>query len=219
MSDIEDYLMVGTVGVDVDAWQGGFYDEDLPEDWRMASYSSLLRSVLVPPGEMARAIGQGWADEVDDEFRFVLRVGMDDIDLLKALPAALERRTAGCVVELADASLGDELRDRIRDLNRTMPVCLDSAGEALADTDLDDLCGQLGLARVWYPSRQDAPLAQGGILVAIIDEADLPGQRRIVEMLDGWMAGSRPAGLFHALSDDAPERAQQTRLLAEMMGV
>jgi hypothetical protein len=63
----EEYLMTGSFGLDVDDWQGNFYDDDLPVDWRAASYSILLRSVLLPEQEWQKAVEQNWVEEVDEE--------------------------------------------------------------------------------------------------------------------------------------------------------
>ena len=40
-----------------------------------------------------------------------------------------------------------------------------------------------------------------------------------MEVLGQWMSGHRRAALFNTSSKDAPLRAQETRVLAELMGV
>lgn len=216
---MNDYLMVGTVGLDVDAWQGGFYDEDLPADWRAASYSSLLRSVLLPEHEWKKAIEEDWAGDVDEEFRFVLRAGLADIETLRTLPEDLGERVAGVIVEIPSMPVSSKDRDALSRLAEQVPICLDAAPGSQHGDDVEALCGQLDLSRVWYPSVQDAPLESGSLLVVILSDEDLSQQREIVSVLDAWMNDSRTAGIFHASTGNAPVSAQQTRLLAEMMGV
>ena len=108
-----DDLMVGCVGLDVDAWQDGFYDPDLPRDWRPAYYSTLLRSVLLPEAEWLQAIASGWAEEVDNDFRIVLRIDSPaGLRCLAGLPGPLQARTVGAVVTAA--ALGPEQSAAVR---------------------------------------------------------------------------------------------------------
>lgn len=216
---MDDYLMVGTVGLDVDAWQGGFYDHDLPVDWRVAHYSTLLRSVVLPEHELHKAMAENWAAEVDEDFRFVLHSRLAGAADLLDMPAGMAERVAGCIIEIPSLPVTDQDRDILVRLADRMPVCLDQPANVEASTELDILCRQLGASRVWYPSATEAPLASGRLLVALVDDAALPQLRGIISVLEEWLAGSRTAGLFHVTSEDAPRRARQTRLLAEMMGV
>lgn len=41
-------LQVGTFGWQYDSWVGGFYPEDIPEDWLLDYYGNAYRVVLVP---------------------------------------------------------------------------------------------------------------------------------------------------------------------------
>jgi hypothetical protein len=216
---MDNYLMVGAVGLDVDAWQGGFYDQDLPADWRAAYYSTLLRSVLLPETEWRNAIAEEWFDEVDIDFRFVLQTRLTGLEALLDLPQGLADRVVGSVVEIPFLPLPVDERDRLRQLADKMPVCLDRPAAEPAPDDLDALCRQLGLSRVWHPSAQTSPLDSGRLLVAIVEDVSLQRQRELIGVLEGWKTGNRTAGLFHEGGNNAAERAQQTRLLAEMMGI
>jgi hypothetical protein len=216
---MDDYLMVGTVGLDVDAWQGSFYDQDLPTDWRIAHYSTLLRSVVLPEHEWHKAMAENWAAEVDEDFRFVVCSGMAGAAELLDVPASMAERVAGCIIEIQSLPLTGEDRSILARLADHMPVCLDQPADGKASAELDALCRQLGASRVWYPSVRETPLASGRLLVALVDDATLPQLRSIISVLEGWMAETRTAGLFHVAGEDAPRRALQTRQLAEMMGV
>ena len=80
-------LIVGARGWDHSAWNGAFYPEDLPEDWRLSYYSNEFRGVLLPesvwqtagPREIA-----SWCDDVADGFLFFLQAS----DPLAAGPQA-----------------------------------------------------------------------------------------------------------------------------------
>lgn len=216
---MNDYLLVGTVGLDVDAWQGEFYDEDLPADWRAASYSSLLRSVLLPGPEWKKAIEEDWAAEVDEEFRFVLRAGIVDVETLMALPENLFDKVAGVIVEISSTPVSNGHRDALSRMAELVPLSLDAASKSQQGDDIEALCTKLDISHVWYPSVRSTPLGAGKLLVTILSDEDLSEQREIISVLDTWLAASRTAGMFHGSVANAPQRAQQSRLLAEMMGV
>ena len=66
----------GTSGWSYDAWKGPFYPADLPAKRRLAYYGSKLGAVEInntfyrmPRAEML----EGWAEQVPEEFRFVLK--------------------------------------------------------------------------------------------------------------------------------------------------
>src|SRR5210317_1272675 len=129
----KEYLMTGSFGLDVDAWQGSFYDDDLPVDWRAASYSILLRSVLLPQSEWRQAAKNNWINEVDEGFRFILyAISQAEADLhnlieeLTGLPAAFSAQVAGLVLKYDWRNAGEEVSKTILELNKMFPVCLDA---------------------------------------------------------------------------------------------
>ena len=46
-----DNLQIGTFGWRFDAWRGGFYPEDMPEEWMLDYYANNYHVVLVPESE------------------------------------------------------------------------------------------------------------------------------------------------------------------------
>lgn len=212
------YLMVGTVGLDNDDWQGGFYDEDLPADWRVASYSTLLRSVMLPAPEWEKAVAENWAAEVDDEFRFVLAAGLDDLDAIESLRQSLADKVSGLVIQLDEPFADDAVLKTLSGLAERYPLCIDADSAAITQADIASLCSKLGAGQLWRPD-QNPELQPGGRLqVAILTDQDLPEQRAVISALEEQMNAGNLAGVFHAASSNAAERAQQTRMLAEMMG-
>ena len=110
----EEYLMTGSLGLDNDAWQTAFYDDDLPADWRAAFYSTLLRSVYLLPHEWHKAIENDWVDEVDEEFRFVLHAqSANDIRELSGLKVDFAAHVAGVVLEYKNS---DEERRKDKEI-------------------------------------------------------------------------------------------------------
>jgi hypothetical protein len=223
-----EYLMTGAVGIDNDAWQSVFYDDDLPADWRIAYYSSLLRSVLLPQHEWSKAVDQRWYEEVDEGFHFVLYANSDEagdmtgvVNELEALPDKFSARIAGAVLKPAATSPAqvDELRPLIERVNSRYPVAIDAGGDVPVDPLLETCCVEENISLVWYPGSQEEPGQPGKLLVTLIDSQTLREQREIIEKIRDWMAGGRMAGLFNISPEAAPVNAQETRVLAELMGV
>jgi len=216
----EEYLMTGCFGLDNDAWQTSFYDEDLPEDWRAAFYSTLLRSVYLPPHEWRRAVENDWIGEVDEDFRFVLQAqSADDIRELTGQKVEFIALVAGVVLEYKDSDEERPRKNDIEELQKLFPVCLDAGPVNFAEHGMDEICESLAVCSVWYPSVQTKPLPSGDFLVTLISDEALPAQREIVTEIEQWMTGQRRAGLYNTSKNDAPIRAQETRILAELMGV
>lgn len=223
----EEYLMIGSFGLDVDAWQGGFYDDELPEDWRAASYSTLLRSVLLPQAEWQKALIEDWIDEVDEEFRFVLyaessannKIFSGLVKELSVLPADFSAQVAGVVLQFQPELIFSDNEAYLKEIQQLFPLCLDAGKVDNSKSGMDVFCDSLGLSCVWYPAVQTEPLPSGDFLVTLISQETLQEQREIVSQIDHWMSGKRRAGLFNTNEDDAPLRAQETRILAELMGV
>ncbi len=68
-------VYLGTVGWRQEAWQGGFYPEDLPEDWQLSFYNTQFRCVYLPADCWRNASDEevaSWLNDTQGGFRFVL---------------------------------------------------------------------------------------------------------------------------------------------------
>ncbi len=73
MAMIHDKTMrVGAYGWEHEHWQGSFYPQDLPEDWRLGYYANMFTSVLVPEAKWSASNADfvQWEEDVHDDFRF-----------------------------------------------------------------------------------------------------------------------------------------------------
>ena len=71
-------VLVGAVGWLHPAWEGGFYPDDLPADWRLSYYNTQFQAVYLPAPFWQAASPATWAAWLDDTlegFRFVLEPG------------------------------------------------------------------------------------------------------------------------------------------------
>jgi hypothetical protein len=68
-------LIVGARGWDHPGWNGKFYPEDLPQDWRLSYYANEFSGVLVPKSIWQTSEPEliaNWCDDVPDDFLFFL---------------------------------------------------------------------------------------------------------------------------------------------------
>ena len=66
-------LNIGAYGWQHENWSGGFYPDDLPQDWQLTYYSNAFNCVLVPVEywcEQEMPDCEEWLESVHDEFRF-----------------------------------------------------------------------------------------------------------------------------------------------------
>ena len=97
-SDPDAPLRIGARGWEHPGWSGGFYPEDLPEEWRLGYYANEFSTLLLPAERWLSTTAaelEGWAEEVDEGFRFVLESDGADAQRLAAVGDALGERLGG----------------------------------------------------------------------------------------------------------------------------
>ena len=226
-------LLVGTRGWDVDAWQGGFYPDELPAEWRFSFYSNLYRSVLVPgeawetvtPDEVAE-----WLEDSDPEFRFVCELPPasshpnEDAPALERfldLSAPLAPRTAARLIRITDPTEPAPrwLAGRLAVVGDEFPLCVDLPPGAWRGEPLRAVVQAAGASLCWRPELEAEPSAHGEFLVALAANAPLTALRTMVATVGRWMDGTRGAGCFFEPVEQAPKLAQETRILAELLEI
>jgi hypothetical protein len=95
-----------------EAWCGGYYPDDLPEDWRLAYYGNEFRAVVVPAAYWLTVDAlevERWAEDVHDNFTFYLEVAdlLTDWERFAAMLKPLQGRIGGVLLRPAmlDADL------------------------------------------------------------------------------------------------------------------
>lgn len=227
-------ILIGTRGWEHPLWQGRFYPEELPADWRFCYYSNWLRAVLVPAEtweEVEAADVHTWVEDSDPEFRFVL-------ELPRALsgPAAGNRRsvlteffqriepirhqTAGLLLRLAPCEAdGAWLEDLLGRLGTAYPLCVDLP-RAWRTPEVLAAAAHHAAGVAWHCAEESAPHPGGRLMVAFARMGEPKAQRRLLETLAAWQGKS--GGVAALIFDDpraGAEQAKQARLLAEIMGV
>ncbi len=65
-------MRVGAYDWEHEHWQGRFYPQDLPDDWRLGYYANVFSSVLVPEAKWSalNVDFEQWEEDVHNDFRF-----------------------------------------------------------------------------------------------------------------------------------------------------
>lgn len=64
-------------------WQGEYYPDDLPAEWRLPFYANEFRAILLPPQKWLAADShelEDWLDETPEDFRFYLEIDRPDFE-------------------------------------------------------------------------------------------------------------------------------------------
>jgi hypothetical protein len=222
-------ILIGARGWDHPTWHGGFYPEELPEDWRLTYYNNLLRAVLVPgevwPSVTADTV-RGWVEDSDADFRFVIEtpatladpenVTAASVTEFLELLAPLGERLAGLLWRIPDTVLCSvpTVQSALRAFGDRHPLCVDLP-EAVRRDEMLACLAQHGAGLCWRPPATPAPVPAGRLIVAVADEAQPRVQRELLERLAAVTGRDRLGALFFAQA----EQAQQARTVAELMGV
>ena len=87
-------LLIGARGWEHAAWQGSFYPDDLPEDWRLSYYANEFQTVLVPESDWINAevdVIEQWLDDTNENFVFYFEISLNSPQLQNS-PSAINQR-------------------------------------------------------------------------------------------------------------------------------
>ncbi|MFO7602603.1 MAG: DUF72 domain-containing protein [Gammaproteobacteria bacterium] len=140
-------IRFGTVGWQHPQWHGGFYPEDLPEEWLLPFYGNEFPVVAVPMSAWDAApatLTASWRDNSDAHFRFVFEwawQGGADLRAFCQRLAPLRAQTLGILLQVpwSVSAAADELRATLSEIATELPVSLewrDADGQVLLTPDL-----------------------------------------------------------------------------------
>lgn len=220
-------LLIGTVGWQHKEWIGGFYPDDLPEDWCLGYYSNRLRAVLVPVSTWSndKEDLQDWPEDIYPEFRMVLEWQPGKENPQEDARKLIERTKP--IASNVDAFLimiggvvSDKILQAMEILSEEFPVIVTGKGYGEVPDD-SPVFALDGIGQCWLADKHDKPAQRGNFLIALTETGDAKTTRQIIEKIDAWpdeMGDVKGAALFF-LGKNAPDHAVQARTLAELMGV
>jgi len=210
MSD--ENMRVGSYGWKHLGWRGGFYPEDLPEDWELGYYSNEFRAVMVPQSYWCVGTGYDFGGEIDDiheDFRFILEYPTiqtaDEASLFGEQLDEIADYTAGIVFLSGQVPSADiHVSESIQRLPLYYRGELSTSGFSQS------------LKPVWQPE------AQAVSSLAILDReiSDLKQLRAWLEAFAGIGEKEGTARLVVCTQPDLKtEQLQQMKTLVEIMGL
>jgi len=195
-ADRSESLRVGAYGWRHDHWQPNFYDDELPEDWRLTFYANEFNAVLVPASYLdeSRDIEQ-WCEDVNEGFRFYFE-WPQQIDTASTL-----------IDELL--SMREKLGGILLDSNVQL-----SSAQIKTNCPVYDWQASNNLTGIWQPHHR----LQSDLAVFAIDQHDLSQQRQWLEEFEQDSAGHcRTLLLSDAVLDI--KKLHELKTLVELKGL
>ena len=197
--------MVGTRGYDHDQWSGGFFDADLPADWRFLHYSNQFRALLLPACKTTDFLAgrlPELVEDSDDDFRFVVELSVVD------------------GAEYVEMTPGSDFSASLAALESRWRVCLDAGADDVSDrSSMSRLAADRNVSTVWRPATEAAPIDRGDFMIARLGAASLVEMRGALEVLTSWLCEGREAGVFFDDPAVSAEQARDCRVICELLGI
>ncbi|PLY14828.1 MAG: hypothetical protein C0631_09960 [Sedimenticola sp.] len=207
-------FVIGALGWDHAGWQGRYYPDDLPEEWRLSYYANDFAAVLLPWLFWADASQQrlaAWLDDVHARFRFFLEVREPERNLgeLKQRLSRLLPATGGL---LFDPSCSADLVDRLLDGVQNAPPCY-----------FPVVPPEVGLAVGQCWGRATDAAESRIVLLDSASSADLRKMRGLLESLvatpPDTPPDTAPSGLFFRGDPPDTELMGEVKILSQLMGL
>lgn len=215
----EHFLLIGACGWEYPQWDGEFYPDDLPPEWRLGFYGNEFPLVLIP----ARAWQQGmsavqtWLDETHDAPDFICELPTQelqagDYEQVLAMIRLLGRRVLAISITL-DRMPDMDLLAYLSRLEQLAPLVLDTAAaedpQQLANAMQQQLHNSPSL--VWHGEADKQPLlVRGELAVARIGEA-MQQPRALRAVIEALLATAERKSRLILLFDGNPPSLKQMR--------
>ena len=215
---------IGARDWEYEAWEGLFYPEDLPGEWRLAYYANEFRCVLVSADRLGQADPadvRGWLAEVPDDFAFLAEVTLPagerprdpGGDWLGRLEPFGERLEGVLVRWPAAPESGARLERLVRRLAARYTVWLEPppASEAAPEWVADS-----GAGWVWPgPDAGNRPA-----VLALVGPGQ-SGRRKLGELLQQVLTAAGPPGRAYVIVEGDPpamEVLQDAETILQLLG-
>ena len=211
-------LRVGTRGWRHKAWQGTFYDVNLPQEWQLSWYANHLRSVWVPADRL-HAISLDeiavWIEDTDPDFRFIVEIASasaypetdaKQLSSARALAKVFGDQLDAFVVDvkvdpIAEMTFLEQIRSEISGV----PVCL-------RGYPVQALPAGFGGC---FDSCEDAASADSPYTIVCQADGDLVGVRNVIETMQQLNTDS--GALIFTDPERAFDHAVKARTVADLL--
>ena len=145
-TDIAYELLIGAKGWNHENWQGQFYPDDIPDDWRLTYYANEFQTVLVPESDWVNSDNDSieqWLDDTDDSFVFYFEISLDYLQqansasTIKSLLAVFDpcpERLGALIVNLPVEHNTDNLPPALQDYSSNHAIVLNNISRTETST-------------------------------------------------------------------------------------
>ena len=211
-------LRIGTRGWRHKAWQGTFYDADLPQEWQLSWYANHLRSVWVPADRLHTISLDEiavWIEDTDPDFRFIVELESasaypetdpKQLSRVKAMAKALGHQLDAFVVDVKTGPIAEKgFLEQISSEISGVPVCLRGCpAQALP-------AGFGGC----FDSCEDVASSDSPYTIVCQADGDLIGVRTVIETMQQLNTDS--GALIFTDPERAFDHAVKARTVADLL--
>ncbi|WP_455204654.1 DUF72 domain-containing protein [Kaarinaea lacus] len=208
-------------------WIGGFYPEDMPEEWWISYYSNEFRSVLVPQEYFYNTSAdqvQSWIDDTDKQFVFFAE-----------MPLSLPWQVTEQLLQPLTPQLGGLIVDTEKfqglDVNNTEAILHQAAiiGPLITDwsrvsATMKPLMQNVQAGCYWRHPQQSLSRCDGASAVVEIDCDDDAQAAIDAKALRGFVEscisieGTSTIGVYFDGNDSAIKQARDAQIIYQMLG-
>jgi len=217
-------ILIGSLGWQHDAWQGDYYPEDLPPEWRLGYYSNEFPLLVIT--EQERTAQAELAEEMAscrEDLQVLIMVAPAAADPAPTLAAALALlrqlpRDGGLLLQVNPATISDPdaWLGQVQAQLAQVPVCVDPVAR-LNDAWREAL-SRRGIGWSWNAHSDSEGLKVGPLAVIRLDGTVSPQQLR--ERIEAGLAASdetRKVALLFAGTPPQLVAMRQAKTIEELM--
>ena len=176
-------------------WQGPFYPDDLPKDWRLSYYANEFSTVLVPENEWIRSDKddiEQWFNDSDEEFIFFFETGFNVLDSQAgqeklALLNRMKNQVGGLLITGVNEKPSEDLLNLRNKLPFTLPINIDFHDSQLDLNTQQSILKALDADPCWQ-STGTHPIAFNRVNFGIIDSNQALTHKQLKNFLDHFVS-------------------------------
>lgn len=211
-----------TMGFEDPVWNASYYPENCPEAWRLAYFMNDFQAVYLPVAfwcENDAQIGV-IAEEMDENFELIIEwppLQSIEITELKLMKLAPLRKNISCIVLNVDGVPESVLDTNCRAIAEH--YCINLSSTLLDVEALYARSKQYESGCIWYPGRSEPPIFAYSYQVVCLPCQGLRDIKTVLARLATLIEQGIRVGLFLDPAEEAANRAIETRVLIELMGL
>ncbi len=187
-------ILIGARGWNHTSWQGSFYPDDLPEDWRLSYYANEFTTVLVPESEWIDSDKddiEQWLNDTDEEFVFFFEIGFNVLASQAgqeklALLNQMKNQAGGLLITGINEKPSAALPDLRNKLSFTLPINIDFHDSQLDITTQQSILKALNADPCWHTlqTTETKPLLFKHMNFGLIDSNQALTHKQLKNFLD-----------------------------------